>query len=110
MTTRHFLPAALAATLLSGCTLDEIFIDDSPPPTVVYVQEPARPAYFDPYYNQPKIYVQSRPYYPPPERYYESQSKKTKGNKVYKTTTVKNQYGQTVYKHTSSSTKKKKKK
>lgn len=109
MSIRCFLSAGLAATLLSGCTLDELFIDDSPPPTVVYVQEPARPVVFDPYYNQPKVYVQSRPYYPPPERYYETKSKKTKGNKVYKTTTVKNQYGQTVYKNTTSSKKKKKK-
>lgn len=109
MATRILLLAGVAATLLSGCSLDEILADDGPPPTVVYVHEPARPVYFDPYYNQPKVYVQSRPYYPPPERYYETKSKKTKGNKVYKTTTVKNQYGQTVYKNTTSSKKKKKK-
>ena len=42
-------------------------------------------------------------------RYYESTSKKTKGNKVFKTTTVKDQYGNTVYKNTTSHKKKKKK-
>ena len=36
-------------------------------------------------------------------------SKKTKGTEVFKTTTVKNQYGQTVYKNTTTSQKKKKK-
>ena len=53
------------------------------------------------YYDQPKIYRQPR--------YYESTSKKTKGNKVFKTTTVRDEYGQTVYKNTTSHKKKKKK-
>jgi hypothetical protein len=48
------------------------------------------PSDFDPYFNQPKIYRQPR--------YYEYTSKKRKGNKVFKTTKVKNQYGHTVYK------------
>ena len=52
------------------------------------------PGDFDPYYNQPKIYRQPR--------YYESTSKKRKGNKVFKTTKVKDQYGHTVYKKTTS--------
>ena len=56
---------------------------------------------FDPYYNQPKIYRQPR--------YYESTSKKTKGNRVFKTTKVKDEYGNTVYKNTTSHKKKKKK-
>jgi hypothetical protein len=42
-------------------------------------------------------------------RYYESTNKKTKGNRVFKTTTVKDEYGQTVYKNTTSHKKKKKK-
>ena len=52
-------------------------------------------------YNQPKIYRQPR--------YYESTSKKTKGKRVFKTTTVKDEYGNTVYKNTTSHKKKKKK-
>ena len=69
---------------------------------VVYVGDRPYPSDFDPYYNQPKIYRQPR--------YYESTSKKRKGNKVFKTTKVKDQYGRTVYKKTSSHKVKKKKK
>ena len=61
---------------------------------VVYVGDRPYPGDFDPYFNQPKIYRQPR--------YYESTSKKRKGNKVFKTTKVKDQYGRTVYKKTSS--------
>jgi hypothetical protein len=67
---------------------------------VVYVGDRPYPSDFDPYYNQPKIYRQPR--------YYESTSKKTKGKKVFKTTKVKDQYGHTVYKKTTSHKKKKK--
>jgi hypothetical protein len=65
----------------------------------VYVGDRPYPSDFDPYFNQPKIYRQPR--------YYTSTSKKTKGNKIFKTTKVKDQYGNTVYKNT---TRKKKKK
>ena len=68
---------------------------------VVYVGDRPYPSDFDPYYNQPKIYRQPR--------YYTSTSKKYKGKKVFKTTKVKNQYGQTVYKKTTAHKKKKKK-
>ena len=67
---------------------------------VVYVGARSYPGDFDPYYNQPKIYRQPR--------YYESTSKKTKGKRVFKTTKVKDQYGNTVYKKTTSHKKKKK--
>jgi len=67
---------------------------------VVYVGDRPYPSGFDPYYNQPKIYRQPR--------YYESTSKKTKGKRVFKTTKVKDQYGHTVYKKTTSHKKKKK--
>ena len=67
----------------------------------VYVGDRPHPSDFDPYFNQPKIYRQPR--------YYEYTSKKRKGNKVFKTTKVKNQYGRTVYKKTTSHKKKKKK-
>ena len=67
---------------------------------LVYVGERPYPSDFDPYYNQRKIYRQPR--------YYESTSKKTKGKKVFKTTKVKDQYGRTVYKKTTSHKKKKK--
>ena len=66
---------------------------------VLYVDDRPYPSDFDPYYNQLKIYRQPR--------YYESTSKKRKGNKVFKTTKVKNQYGHTVYKKTTSHKKKK---
>lgn len=56
----------------------------------VYVGDRPYPSDFDPYFNQPKVYRQPR--------YYEYTSKKRKGNKVFKTTKVKNQYGHTVYK------------
>jgi hypothetical protein len=69
---------------------------------VVYVGDRPYPSDFDPYYEQPKIYRQPR--------YYESTSKKRKGNKIFKTTKVKNQYGHTVYKKTTSHKVKKKKK
>ena len=59
---------------------------------VVYVGDRPYPSDFDPYYNQPKIYRQPR--------YYDYTSKKRKGNKVFKTTKVKDQYGRTVYKKT----------
>ncbi len=59
---------------------------------VVYVGDRSDPGDFDPYFNQPKTYRQPR--------YYESTSKKRKGNKVFKTTKVKDQHGHTVYKKT----------
>jgi hypothetical protein len=67
---------------------------------VVSVGTRSSPSDFDPYYNQPKIYRQPR--------YYQSTSKKTKGKRVFKTTKVKDQYGHTVYKKTTSHKKKKK--
>ena len=66
----------------------------------VHVGDRPYPSDFDPYYNQPKIYRQPR--------YYKSTSKKNKGKRVFKTTKVKNQYGKTVYKKTTSRKKKKK--
>ena len=71
-----------------------------PDELVVYVGNRSYPSDFDPYYNQPKIYRQPR--------YYESTSKKTKGKRLFKTTKVKDQYGHTVYKKTTSHKKKKK--
>ena len=68
---------------------------------VVYVGDRPYPSDFDPYYNQPKIYRQPR--------YYEYTSKKRKGNKVFRTTKVKDQYGRTVYKNKTSYKVKKKK-
>lgn len=94
------LPLALAATGLSGCeTLDDFLADDEP--QVVYVREPSRPVIYDPYYNQAKIYRQPV--------YYEETTKKKKGDKVTKTTTIKNEFGQTVYKEKVETKKKKKK-
>jgi hypothetical protein len=66
----------------------------------VYVGDRPYPSDFDPYFNQPKVYRQPR--------YYEYTSKKRKGNKVFKTTKVKDQYGRTVYKKTTKVKKKKK--
>lgn len=100
---RSLVLTAIAATAFSGCvTIDDVLLaPDSP--SVVYVRDPVYVRDFDPYYNRPKTYWQ-------PEYYHESTSKKKKGNKVFKTTTVKNQYGQTVYKNTKVEKKKNKKK
>jgi hypothetical protein len=86
--------------LIAGCA--EIghafpFSDDF----VVYVGNRPYPSDFDPYYNEAKIYRQPR--------YYTSTSKKNKGKRVFKTTKVKDQYGRTVYKKTTSQKKKKRK-
>jgi hypothetical protein len=96
---RSLLLTVVAAFLLTGCDEDLVDALLAPDP-VIYVDNRSYPGVFDPYYNQPKIYRQPR--------YYESTSKKTKGNKVFKTTTVKDEYGQTVYKNTTSHKKKKK--
>jgi hypothetical protein len=90
----------IMAFLVTGCAElgDALLAPDEP---IVYVDNRYYPTDFDPYYNQPKIYRQPR--------YYESISKKTKGKKVFKTTRVKDEYGNTVYKSTTSHKKKKKK-
>ena len=67
---------------------------------VVFVSDRSEPSDFDPYFEDPKIYRQPR--------YHESTSKKRKGNKVFKTTKVKDQYGRTVYKKTTKVKKKNK--
>ena len=67
---------------------------------VVFVTDRSEPSDFDPYFDEPKIYRQPR--------YYESTSKKRKGDKVFKTTKVKDQYGRTVYKKTTKVKKKNK--
>lgn len=100
---RSILLAATVAVSFSGCETLEEFLLAPDEPSVVYVRDPVYVRDFDPYYNRPKVYWQ-------PEYYHESTNKKTKGNKVFKTTTVKNQYGDTVYKHTKVENKKKKKK
>jgi hypothetical protein len=99
VTFRSLLPMVIMAFLVTGCAelVDALLAPDP----IVYVDDRPYPTAFDPYYNQPKIYRQPR--------YYESTSKKTKGNRVFKTTRVKDEYGNTVYKHTTSHKKKKKK-
>ena len=77
---------------LVGCCAEVSHALVLPGELVVYVGDRPYPSDFDPYYNQPKIYRQPR--------YYEYTSKKRKGNKVFKTTKVKDQYGRTVYKKT----------
>ena len=67
---------------------------------VVFVSDRSEPSDFDPYFDEPKIYRQPR--------YYESTSKKRKGNKVFKTTKVKDQHGRTIYKKTTKMKKKNK--
>jgi hypothetical protein len=89
----------IMAFLVAGCpeVSHALFL---PGDFVVYVGDRPYPSDFDPYYNQPKIYRQPR--------YYTSTSKKNKGKRVFKTTKVKDQYGRTVYKKTTSHKKKKK--
>ena len=101
VTFRSLLQIVIMAFLVTGFSeLSHALI--LPGELVVYVGDRPYPSDFDPYYNQPKIYRQPR--------YYESTSKKKKGNKVFKTTKMKNQYGHTVYKKTTSHKMKKKKK
>ena len=100
MILRYLAYILITAFLVAGCAevTNALLL---PGEMVVYVGDRPYPSDFDPYYNQPKIYRQPR--------YYTSTSKKYKGKRVFKTTKVKNQYGQTVYKKTSSHKKKKKK-
>ena len=86
---RSLLRIIILAFLVAGCgeaSRAAVFSDGF----VVYVGDRPYPSDFDPYYQEPKIYRQPR--------YYESFSKKRKGNKVFKTTKVKDQYGRTVIK------------
>ena len=99
MTFRSLLQMVIMAFLVTGfAELSHALI--LPGELVVYVGDRSYPSDFDPYFNQPKIYRQPR--------YYESTSKKTKGNRVFKTTKVRDEYGNTVYKNTTSHKKKKK--
>jgi hypothetical protein len=100
VTFRSLLQLVIVAFLVTGFTevSHALILSDG---FVVYVGDRPYPSDFDSYYNQPKIYRQPR--------YYESTSKKTKGKRVFKTTKVKDQYGNTVYKKTTSHKKKKKK-
>jgi hypothetical protein len=94
VTARFFSKILIIAFLLAGraeMSQAAAFFSDG---FAVYVGDRPYPSDFDPYFNQPKIYRQPR--------YYEYTSKKRKGNKVFKTTKVKNQYGRTVYKKTTS--------
>jgi hypothetical protein len=97
---RYVAYVVITAFLVAGCAEVSRGLV-LPGELVVYVGDRPYPSDFDPYYNQPKVYRQPR--------YYTSTSKKYKGKKVFKTTKVKNQYGRTVYKKTSSHKKKKKK-
>jgi hypothetical protein len=99
VTSRCLSQILIIAFLVVGCgevSHASIFSDGFS----VYVGDRPYPSDFDPYFNQPKIYRQPR--------YYEYTSKKRKGNKVFKTTKVKDQYGRTVYKNTSKVKKKRK--
>lgn len=99
MSFRCLLRILIIAFFVAGCgqlTHASIFSDGF----VVYVGDRPDPGDFDPYFNQPKIYRQPR--------YYEYTSKKRKGNKVFKTTKVKDQHGRTVYKKTTKVKRKKK--
>jgi hypothetical protein len=100
VTFRSLLQIVIIASLVAGSAeVSHALL--LPGELVVYVGDRPYPSDFDPYYNQPKTYRQPR--------YYTSTSKKYKGKKVFKTTKVKNQYGHTVYKKTTSHKKKKKK-
>ncbi|PYL60739.1 MAG: hypothetical protein DMF31_03855 [Verrucomicrobia bacterium] len=96
---RAFLYIVIMAFLIVGCPEPShaLVVSNG---FVVYVGERPYPSDFDPYYNEPKIYRQPR--------YYTYTSKKNKGKRVFKTTKVKDQYGRTVYKKTTSHKKKKK--
>src|ERR1044071_5448686 len=101
MVSYRFLPIIVGVSfLVTSCAeLGDVLL--APDEPVVYVEDHSYPSVFDPYFNEPKIYRQ-------PRYYYETTSKKRKGNRVFKTTKVKDQYGTTVYKKTTSHKKKKK--
>jgi hypothetical protein len=101
VTLRSLAIVVISAFLVTACA-EVSHALGFPREFVVYVDDRPDPSDFDPYFNQPKIYRQPR--------YYETTSKKRKGNKVFKTTKAKNQYGHTVYKKTTSHKVKKKKK
>jgi len=99
VTFRGLLQILIIAVLAIGSTVlshASSFFDNF----VVYVGDRSDPSDFDPFFDEPKIYRQPR--------YYESTSKKRKGDKVFKTTKVKDQYGRTVYKKTTKVKKKNK--
>src|SRR4051812_32645061 len=73
-------------------------------PDIVVVKDPGPPKYYDPYYNQNKYWGPA-----PPDRLYKSTDTKKHGNKVTKTTKIRNQYGQVVYENKQTTQKKKKK-
>jgi hypothetical protein len=104
VTFRSVAQLLILAFLLTCCVevshafrLKDLFSDDD---FDVYVGDRPYPGDFDPYFNEPKFYRQPR--------YYTSTSKKTKGNKIFKTTKVKDQYGNVVYKKTTQKKKGKK--
>ena len=100
MTFRFLSYILIIAFVVAGCaemSQAATFFSDG---FAVYVGDRPYPSDFDPYYNQPKIYRQPR--------YYEYTSKKRKGNKVFKTTKVKDQHGRTIYKKTTKMKKKNK--
>ena len=100
MIVRFLSQILIVALLVAGCaeiSQAAAFFSDG---FAVYVGDRPYPSDFDPYYNQPKIYRQPR--------YYEYTSKKRKGNKVFKTTKVKDQHGRTIYKKTTKMKKKNK--
>jgi len=87
---------------MSGCAeLDDILGSDSGP-EVIYVKDSSRPRRYDPFYEQQKVV------YVVPQQLHETTKTKTKNGKVYKTTTIKDQFGDVVYEHTTSKKKKKK--
>ena len=87
----------MAVLITGSANLSHAFTFDD---FVVFVSDRSEPSDFDPYFDQPKIYRQPR--------YYESTSKKRRGDKVFRTTKVKDQYGRTVYKKTTKVNKKNK--
>ena len=90
----RFLSQIVIVAFLVTASAEASHASPFPGELMVYVGDRPYPSDFDPYYNQPKIYRQPR--------YYTSTSKKTKGKRVFKTTKVKDQYGHTVYKKTTS--------
>jgi hypothetical protein len=79
-----------------------------PPLPPIFVSEPSSPRYFDPYYNQRKVYRPQPIIYTPAPAYYETKEKKVKGNKVTEKITIRDQFGQVVYQDKKTKTKKKK--
>ena len=95
------LLSAIFLVLGAGSAPAQFFLFDNPP---VIVVNKGKAKTFDPYYNQSKSSYGKKPVY------YETKETVKKGDKVTKKVTIRDLYGNVVYKDKTTKTEKKKKK